>query len=186
MDTLTQDFINTVVYAMVDGTIPANAVQEQKQKAVENFEEYYNAVIPTCVDAVRVDPLLLSSLPVTDKDASMDVLINALVIASKEDDLNEIARLTAYFNFMVQAHVNFIRQYPGIFQEITEYNPERIPQYVNAIVEAIILNMYPPDMPVNPNDISMLTWYYTKQITAYVLYVRANPTIFNPIEGEDG
>jgi hypothetical protein len=111
----------------------------------------------------------------------MQKLIDDLVTVSKEDDPDEIIKLKAYFGFMVPVHVNFIRQYPGIFQQTSEYNPERIPQYVSAIVNALIANMFPSNMPVNSNDAAMLTWYYTIQITTYVLYVRANPTIFNPI-----
>ena len=181
MDTLTQNLIKTVVAAMVSGTIPQITPQKQKQEAVEKLEEYYRVIIPACVDAVRKDTSLLGSSPVVGVDTPMEKLIKALVVASGEDDPDEIEMLTAYFNFMVPAHVNFIRQYPGIFQPITVSNPERIPDYVNAIVNAMTSNMFPPGMPANTNDIAGLSQYYTIQIAAYVLFVRSNPSIFSQV-----
>ena len=181
MDTLTQNLINTVVAAMVSGTIPQIVPQKQKQESTEKLKEYYRVIIPTCVDAVRNDPSLLGSSPVAGVDTPMETLIKALVDASGEDDPDEIELLTAYFNFMVPAHVNFIRQYPGIFQPINENNQERIPNYVSAIVNAITGNMFPPEMPANSSDAAGLSQYYTIQIAAYVQFVRANSAIFSQV-----
>jgi hypothetical protein len=179
MDTLTKGLVDAVSEAMANGTTPQAMPPEQE--TVDTYYKYYSVVIPTSINAARTDPALLNSLPTSGIDASMQKLIDELVTASEEDDPDEIIKLKAYFGFMIPVHVNFIRLYPGIFKQISEYNPERIPQYVSAIVNALTANMFPSNMPVNPNDTAMLTWYYTIQIEAYVFYVRANPTIFNPI-----
>ena len=178
MDTLTQELVDTVSDAMANGTTPP--VLPTVQETNDSYYEYYSIIIPTSIDAARNDPSLLGSAPVAGIDTAMQNLIDALLEASGENDPKEKTKLEAYFGFMVPVHVNFIRQNPGIFQPINEYNPERIPNYVSVIVNAVTANMFPSGMPVNSNDTAILTWYYTIQIKAYVLFIRANPTILNP------
>ena len=180
MNPLVQGLIDAVVTAMTVGVSPATMTP--RQMTVDSITQYYSTIIPVCVEAVKDDPALLGYSPVPGIDSSMQALIdnlkNAVIVATEETDPEEKEALEYFFSFMVFTHVNFIRQYPGIFLPPDIGNPERISDYVNAIVAATVLNMFPSGIPANLTDIATLTQYYTIPITTYVLYVRANPTVF--------
>ena len=191
MDVLTQGLVDAIGNSMGAGLFPPCVPPTQEK--IDEAKSYYACMIPVFIEYARENPQLLSASAVSTPDAAMLYLIDKLVEAgaenldgleedASEEEIEEFkAPLALYYNVMVPPFINYIRSYPGLFQPVTEYNPERTPELVSVIANTIAANMFPPAMPASAGDITCLTQYYNIIAAPFVQYIRANPGILSAV-----